>query len=623
MKFQLLGPVEAWNDHDKAKIEVHGSKMRTVLASLLLSCGRVVSDAKLIEMLWGEDPPSTTQAQIQTYASRLRGLLGTDVRIERQPPGYRLNISSGRLHLDLAEFERLAAQGHLALAAGQMTTAVGLLSAALSLWRGQALAGVTDHLAAVEQPRLEEARLTALEDRIDAGLALGEHVTLVTELTALVAAQPLRERPRTQLMLALHRCGRTADALAAYQEFRRTLASELGLDPSAELQKLHQSILTGDPALTLPGTQQWTRPPALVAVLPPEPGDFTGRVDTADQVCTRLTTPGRHDGPPDVCVITGMGGVGKTTLALHVARRLREHFSGRQIRIDLGGSHLEPPSQEAILVQLLMRLGVEKSAIPKSFEDMIALYRDSLAGSRTLLLFDDAAGERQVRPLLPGVAGCGVLVTSRSWLTALDGVFRTELDIFSAAESLELLGKIVGGDRVAAEEGAAHRIAKLCGQLPLAIRISGARLAARPHWPLARLADRLADEDRLLDELRLADLDVGACIAPSYRSLRPEARQGMLTLTRLGSPSFSAATAARLLDVSHSDAQDLIEDLIEAHLLKIYSHEPDRYQFSNLVRAFAAQQANGQKTMPHPPTRAQPQPPHDSPGGRNSFARVD
>jgi DNA-binding SARP family transcriptional activator len=601
MKFRLLGPVEAWNDHDGARIEVRGSKMRTVLASLLLSGGRVVSDARLIEMLWGEHPPSTTQAQIQTYASRLRGLFGAEVRIERQPPGYRLSVSPGRFHLDLVEFERLATQGHLALGAGQLTTAVELLRTALTLWQGQALAGVTDHLAAVEQPRLEEARLTVLEDRIDAELALGEHVTLVTELTALVAAQPLRERPRAQLMLALVRCGRTADALAAYQDFRGILADELGLDPSAELRELHQSILTGDPALATPPPPARTRPAALSPVLPPEPGDFTGRVAEADQVCSRLTTPRRHGGPPDVCAITGMSGVGKTALALHVARRLREHFADRQLRVDLGGSHVRPPNPQAILAHLLVKLGIEESAIPNAFEDMITLYRGTLAGTRTLLLLDDADGERQVRPLLPSVAGCAVLVTSRKRLTALDGILRTELGPFSGAESLELLAQIVGDGRTRAEEPAARRIADLCDNLPLAIRISGARLAARPHWPLARLADRLADVDHLLDELRLADLDVAGSMAPSYRSLRPEVRRGMLTLARLDSPYFSAAMATELLELSHRDTQDLVEELVEAHLLTIDPSGPDCYRLPHLVRALAAHQINIEKHSPPPP----------------------
>jgi DNA-binding SARP family transcriptional activator len=203
MKFLLLGPVEAWNDG--CQIEVRGSKMRTVLALLLLSHGRIVSDFNLIEMLWGGNPPTTAQAQIQTYVSRLRALLGLKVRIERQHPGYRLDIATGLLNLDLLEFERLAELGHAALAANEVQSAAGILRAALALWRGRALADVTDHLADFEQPRLEEARLSVLEDRISADLALGQHGSLITELTALTAAQPLREGPRAQLMLALYR----------------------------------------------------------------------------------------------------------------------------------------------------------------------------------------------------------------------------------------------------------------------------------------------------------------------------------------------------------------------------------------------------------------------------------
>jgi DNA-binding SARP family transcriptional activator len=587
MRFRLLGPIEAWDDG--SRIEVRGSKMRTVLASLLLSRGRIVSDFNLIEMLWGENPPSTTQAQIQTYVSRLRGLLGPEVRIERQHPGYRLDIPPGLLNLDLVEFERLAEQGHAALAANQMWTAVEVLRTALALWQGQALAGVTDHLATMEQPRLEEARLSALEDRIAADLALGQHAPLITELTALTAAQPLRERPRAQLMLALYRSGRTADALAAYQGFRRILAEELGLDPSAKLKKLHQSILTGDPELlpALVGHHLEVLP--TVPVLPPEPADFTGRVVEAARVRALQAASQEHGAGAYTCAITGMSGVGKTALALHVARQLREHSAHRQIRIDLGGRRRRSLSPAAVLARVVKVLGTHQRRIPKNFDDLMALYRDSLSAAPTLLFLDDAENERQVRPLLPGVAGCGVLITSRSRLTALDGICRIDLDVFASDQSVELLAKIAGSDRVKAQEQDARRIADLCDNLPLAIRISGARLAARPHWPLARLADRLTNAPHVLDELRLADLDVGADLASSCWSLSAGARQALQVLSRLEPPSFSSWTAAEHLDVSSADAENLAEELVEAHLLKIDSASPDHYRFPNLVRALTAQ----------------------------------
>jgi DNA-binding SARP family transcriptional activator len=587
MRFRLLGPVEAWDDG--TLIEVRGSKMRTVLASLLLSRGRIVSDFSLIEVLWGENPPSTTQAQIQTYVSRLRGLLGPEVRIERKYPGYRLDIRPGLLNLDLLEFERLAEQGHAALAANQMRTAVEVLGTALALWQGQALAGVTVHLATLEQPRLEEARLSALGDRIAADLALGQHALLLTELTALTAAEPLRERPRGQLMTALYRSGRTADALASYQGFRRILADELGLDPSAKLKNLHQSILTGDLELLPVFVGRHLEVLATVPVFPSGPADFTGRVAEAARVLAQQAASREHEAGTYTCAITGMSGVGKTALALHVARQLRANSADRQIRIDLGGSRRRPPSPAAVLARFVKVPGTHSRGLPRNFDDLTALYRESFSAAPTLLLLDDAENERQVRPLLPGVAGCAVIITSRSRLTALDGVSRIDLDVFASDQSIELLAKIAGRDRVKAQELDARRIADLCDNLPLAIRISGARLAARPHWSLAKLADRLADAPHVLDELRLADLDVGADLASSCWSLSPGARQALHVLSRLEPSSFSSWTAAGHLDLSSADAEDLAEELVEAHLLKIDSANPDHYRFSRLVRALTAQ----------------------------------
>lgn len=248
MKFRVLGSVEVWRGGEW--VEVRGSKACTFLATLLMSYNRVVPDSRLVDMLWGESPPMTTPAQIQIYASRLRALLDGDARIERQPPGYRIGITPETL--DLARFEQLADQAKGRLAECDLEGAAALFREALALWRGPALAGVTDHLAAVEQPWLEEARLAVLEDCIDAELALGRHSALISELTALTADQPSRERPRAQLMLALHRCGREADALAVYQRYRDFLAEELGLDPSRRMAEIHRAILAADPALLDP-----------------------------------------------------------------------------------------------------------------------------------------------------------------------------------------------------------------------------------------------------------------------------------------------------------------------------------------------------------------------------------
>jgi DNA-binding SARP family transcriptional activator len=586
MRFQVLGIVGAWAGD--TRIEVRGSKMRTFLASLLLARGRVVSDTRLMQMLWDEDLPATTQAQIQTYASRLRSLLGEEAKIKRQPPGYRLELPpQDRARIDLVEFENLAAQGSTALAAGRHAEASKLLRSALTRWNGQALGGVTDYLAAMEQPRLEEARLTVLEKCIDAELAVGEHRLLITELTALAAAEPLRERPRTQLMIALHRSGRTADALQVYQDFRTTLADTFGLDPSTDLQELHQSILTSVPPR--PPVRLRARPADVSAgaTLPPEPSDFVGRERETERACTVLTSAPGQDVPPTVCTISGMGGVGKTTLALRVARLLRKQFPDRQMLVDLGGRHAEPPSAATLLDMLLARLGVPATEWPESFVARVELYRRTLSGTRTLLVLDDAYDERQVRLLLPAAPGCGVLITSRSPLAALEGAARVALDVFTPGESLRLLEKIVGTERIEGERRAAVRIADLCDHLPIAVRVCGARLATRTHWPLSRMAERLADPRRVLDELRAGDLVVRERLVPPYLALPGNLRDALQRLARLGPGSFPASTAAELLDLSIMDTIDLLDDLVAAHLMRPDTVAGDLYRLSGLVLALA------------------------------------
>lgn len=586
MRFQVLGLVGAWAGD--TQIDVRGSKMRTFLAALLLARGRVVSDSRLMQMLWDEDLPSTTQAQIQTYASRLRSLLGAEARIMRQPPGYRFDfLASDHMQLDLIEFETLAAKGSAALAAGRHAEASRQLRDALSRWNGPALGGVTDHLATVEQPCLEEARLTALEHCIDAELALGEHQRLITEVTAVVAAEPLRERPRMQLMTALHGCGRTADALAVYQDFRSTLAEQVGLDPSTELRDLHQSILTAAPPTQRAPIKLWIQRQETDPALPPEPSDFTGRAEETERACAVLTGSPEHGELPTACVISGVNGAGKTTLAQRVTRLLGTQFPDHQLLVDLGDRRPSPPSGATELDGVLTRLGVPAERLPESPAAKVELYRRTLMGTRTLLILDDAHDERQVRPLLPSVPGCGVLITSRSLLATLEGAARITLGAFTPEESMELLGRIIGRDRLAAERRTALAIAEMCGHLPIAIRVCGARLAARPHWSLGRLADRLQDPRRVLDELRVGELDVRDRLMPSLTRLSDDLRTAVLRLSRLGPGTFSVDRAAELLRLSVVDALDVLDELVAAHLLSPQPLVANHYRLPELVHALA------------------------------------
>lgn len=596
MRFQLLGPVEVWQDENP--VALRGSKMRTVLGTLLLSHNRLVSDSILVEMLWGEAPPATAQAQIQTYASRLRGLLGPHVTIERRWPGYLLRVP--QQSVDVVTFEHRAALGRSALAEGRPREAQRALASALALWRGRALTDVTEFLAAAEQPRLEESRLAVLEDRIDADLALGRHDDLALELMTLVADQPMRERLRARLMLALYRCGRKADALAVYEEGRAVLAEELGIDPTATLRDLHQAILLDKPSLT-PRSIEGTAPQrasvaSWSAHLTAEPADFTGREKALGQAQTWLDRPGRDSDRPGICVVVGMGGVGKSAFALNVARRLRDSYPHGQFRIDLEGSTGAPLAPMRALADLVSALGADVSAAGNSVTELTRLYRNRVHGRRLLLLFENAASERQVRPLLPATPGCDTVVTSRDRLTALEDAHRIELDAFEPAEATELLVKIIGSDRAAAEPHALTRIAELCGYLPLGIRISGARLTARPHWPLRTLAERLADRYRVLDELEAADLGVRESMSRSYRPLREGAKRALRLLSLVDGSCFSLWTASVAVDLTLSDTEDVVEELVEAYMLRVCDSCPSRYWFGPFVHAFAQERVRSEET---------------------------
>ncbi|MFE4977257.1 BTAD domain-containing putative transcriptional regulator [Kitasatospora sp. NPDC056651] len=575
-----------------------------MLALFLLARGRVVSDAALGEMLWGEEPPNTAQSQIQTYVSRLRGLLGDEVGIDRQRPGYRIRFPS--VDLDLLEFEQYMARGRALMGDQRLEEAVESFQCGLALWRGPALSGVSEHLAAVEAPRLEESRMVAIEDRIEAELMLGRHAALISELKALVVVHPHRERPRTQLMLALHRCGRQVEALRTYRDYRSLLIEDLGLEPGRQLQEIHQAILADDQRIQLatiedrrvpeqvvrpvrrlkpaPSVRQHQdRPPAQ---LPPVPMDFTGREREAEQLAEALRLRSGQSGAPSVCAIVGMAGIGKSVLAAQVAHRIRDEYPDGQIHLDLGGNGPRPLTPTEALTELLRTLGVvdvDSDRLP----ELIRIYRSQVAELRLLIMLDDAKDEQQIRPLLPATAKSGVLITSRHSLAALEGVRHVQLGAFSSEEAVQLLSHLIGAERVANEPQAAARIVALSGYLPLAVRISGARLAGRPHWSLGRLAKRLADSGNLLDELELGDLGVRRSMAVSHNQLPTFERQALEQLAKLGLGPFSLRNAAVLLKTSDDAALDLIDTLIDAHLLTSAENAPDRYQFHRLTWALA------------------------------------
>lgn len=587
MEFRVLGPVGVWNRD--AEVPLDGAKQRTVLAALLLSGGRALPDSRLCELLWGEHPPATYPAQIYNYVSRLRKYLGPDVDIRRQWSGYVIHTRDGQL--DLAEFERLAARGREAQEKHRYEEAADAFHAALALWRGPALMNVTEFLARAETHRLAEMRMAVLERRVETDLLLGRYAQLVPELTRLVGEYPLHEKLRCQLMTALFRTERQADALAVYHEGRRVLADELGVEPGPTLSATFRAILTAQPARTggpnaVAASWQGVRP----AMLPPAIGDFTGRTAELGAVAEVLT--GDH---ASAAQVTGMAGVGKTALALYAAHRERDRFPDGQLYADLGGNRGNAVEPREVLGWFLRSLGNAEAAIPRGLDERVRLYRSHLAGRRMLVVLDDAADDAQVRPLLPGEAGCRVLVTSRVNLADLPGAAVVEVGTLTTAEAVDLLAAVVGRHRVSSEPAAARRIVRLCGWLSLGIRVAGSRLLARPHWSLAYFAERLADEQYRLDELRLGTLDVRARLDGSYVALASQSQLALRRLALLEVPDFASWATAAVLGVPRRTGDEVTENLVDARLLEVAGSDGgrrQRHRFHDLVRVFAREKAD-------------------------------
>ncbi|MFV0129370.1 BTAD domain-containing putative transcriptional regulator [Streptomyces sp. HMX112] len=579
LRFGVLGPVRAWLGGDP--LPSGSPQQRALLAALLLRDGRTATAAELIDAIWGDEPPSQALAAVRTYASRLRKVLPQGVLVS-ESGGYAIR---GRPEaLDLSVAQELAAAAEKARAAGDRAQARALLGRSLGLWDGESLASVPGPYAEAQRVRLEEWRLQLVETRLDLDLEVGCHAGAVSELTALTAAHPLRERLRELLMLALYRSGRQAEALAVYADTRRLLADELGVDPRPELSRLQERILRADAELARP-VEEAAPAPAVSrpAQLPATVADFTGRGPFVRELSDRLA--GAEGSVMAVSALAGIGGVGKTTLAVHVAHAARPYFPDGQLYVDLQGAGARAAEPETVLGAFLRALGTPDSAIPDTLDERAALYRSTLAGRRVLLLLDNARDAAQVRPLLPGTEGCAALVTSRVRMVDLAGAHLVDLDVMSPEEALQLFTKIVGAERVSAEREAALDVVASCGFLPLAIRIAASRLASRRTWTVSVLAAKLADERRRLDELQAGDLAVKATFELGYGQLEPAQARAFRLLGLADGPDISLAAAAAVLDLPTHEAEDLLESLVDTSLLE--SAAPGRYRFHDLVRLYA------------------------------------
>uniref|UniRef100_A0AAU2JU13 NB-ARC domain-containing protein n=1 Tax=Streptomyces sp. NBC_00049 TaxID=2903617 RepID=A0AAU2JU13_9ACTN len=586
----LLGPVHVTLDGEP--LEVGGPRGRRVLAALALEAGRVVPAAGLARAVW-DDPPVTAREQLQNAAGLLRRRLAdAGASVVRTDAGFLLD--PGRSLVDVREFARLRAAAD---AVGDPGGARPLLGRALELWRGPvALGGLRGRIFEAAAARLAQERLDCVERALAADIALGRHAEACPELASLTAEHPLRERLVELHVLALYRSGRRAEALAAFTAARRRLAREAGLDPGPGLRALHAAVLADADALhgrpaapARPAHRPATgRAGGVVpAQLPAAEVAFVGREGEEE-----LLRRGLRAARGGACLVSGSAGIGKTALALRVAHGLRGEFPDGQLYVDLRGADRTAAADPAeVLAGFLRGLGVDGPAVPADPGERAALYRSLLAGRRVLVLLDNAADEAQVRALLPGsAAGCAVLVTTRHRPAGPAARSVVELPLLDEDSALGLLGRIAGAGRVAAEPEAARELVRLCGRLPLALRIVGAELAALPHRELARLAARLGDERSRLDVLD----GVRAGLRLGYRSLPGEARALLRGLATLDAPDFAAWTAAAVLDRPLGAAEDALDCLAAAHLLEVAGRDEAgrlRYRMHDLVRAFGRELA--------------------------------
>jgi len=589
VRYRLLGPLDVETATGE-RTGVHRPKHARLLAHLLLSPNVPVPVDRLVAELWPADPPPSAHGNLKTYVWALRRLLGGDT-IASTPAGYRIAV--GADELDTLVFQRLVREAADATRAGDSRAAGEILERALALWRGAALQNLTgwgDLDAAARL--LEEQRATAEADLVDLRIAAGRHGEVIGGLRARVAAEPLRERPWGQLMRALARDGRQAEALDAYRRLRGHLVDELGVEPGPALQELHQRILAGEearPAGAAPPDAPAPHP--VPRQLPADATVFRGRAETLAALRRMLPGAGAAGRCPAVVVVVGAAGMGKTTVAVRFAHEARDRFPDGQLFLDLRGYAPTPPLTPAeALHRLLTALGVDPGAVPREVDEQAALYRSTLADRRVLVLLDNAHHPDQVRPLLPAADGAMVIVTSRdrfAGLAASHGVRRLSIGALQPVEAVAVLTDIAGRDRAAAEPAALAELAELCARTPLALRIAATKLAEDPHLAVADYNTDLRAGDRLA--ALAVDGDPGAAVGAvfelSYSRLGSAERRMFRLLGTAPGADIGVAGAAALAGVDRDEAARLLERLVSAHLLERAG--PARFTFHDLIRLHA------------------------------------
>jgi DNA-binding SARP family transcriptional activator len=607
LRFTLLGPVRVWRGD--RELSLGPPQRKAVLAILLLRADQVVTASELVDSVWGDNSPASVHGVVQTHVSMLRSVLeperprrGQASVLRSVGNGYSLAIGTARF--DLREFERTLELARQHREEGNARAAVEWYANALRMWQGEPLSSIPGPGAAVERVRLSEISLGVQEERLELMVALGRHTAAVIELAALTSAHPVRERLRALHMKALSRSGRRADALAVYTDTRRVMVDELGIEPGFELRELHRRLLAVDepptqaPAQPVPAQpsrkpvvpfmDEPVRSPIAPAQLPADLADFTGRTALVKKL-TAMLTPRTHRTAPPKALVAGIGGVGKTALAVHAAHQVRQYYPDGQLYVDLRGAGPDAADPLNVLSAFLRAFGVSPNATPAELDERAAMYRSVLASRRVLIVLDDAADVAQIQPLLPGSASCGVLVTSRRRLPETQWDEQAELEGMSRQEALTLFSRTVGAERAAAEPDAVEEVVDACGRLPLALRITAAKLVDRPRWTVRSMADKLAKERGRLSELRVGSLEVEATFHLGYGQLEPPMARAFRLMSLPDGPALSLPAAAALVGEPEGDTEPVVERLVDLNM--VASPAPDNYAYHDLLRLFARQRA--------------------------------
>jgi len=594
---ELLGEVGA-RAGDR-EVALGPPRQRAVLAILAMRANQTVSRSELIDGVWGDAAPASVGGSVHTYIHGLRRALSAmdgEVLV-RTGPGYQLSLGPGEL--DVAVVESRLRQARGMAASGKQSAAADLVGECLTLWRGVPLFGVPGPFADTERVRLTELRYELVEERAELLLGAGRHRDALADLGEAAKAEPYRERLRAQLMLALYRSGRRADALAEFDSVRRLFAEELGLDPGSALTELHLRMLRSDPQLDLAAESLTRSRSPVPAQLPHEVPDFVGRASEIQQLSQWRTATESGSQALLISAIDGVGGIGKTSLAVRFARQVAESYPDGQLYLDLRGfdPNRLPLTASDALGQLLWALGSPGNR-PEP-DALASMYRSLLAGKRFLILLDNVESAEQVRDLLPGASNSLVLITSRnrlSGLVARDGARRLTLGLLTSAEAVELLRRAVGRERIDAEVEEAKTLARLCGYLPLALRVAAEKVSSAQDVSLRELVANLINEQTRLDAFDVDDDEmssVRSVFSWSYKSLDPALARTFRLLGLLRGPDISVAAVAALIDRPVHEAAELLTELSEQHLLESTA---DRFGFHDLVRVYAAELVTREET---------------------------